>query len=312
MRPVVLAFMLLLVGCKAPIPTPGSTPAQPAAINCLSLGNDSGRALPSAADIAALARGAAPPTAATPAAVPSYFLHVPSHAPTDRPIQVLVALHGFGGQGQAFAEQFLSVADANQWLLVGPTLRYTSLADPAVTRDEDLQAAQDLMAILGDVPQRSGLAVRDRVLLVGFSRGGSMAERFALLHPELVQAVAALSGGAYTVPQNCVTQNGTVESLPMPLGTGDLQNLTGYPLRADAFRHIPFWLSVGADDIQPVPSTYDNMLGQTRVDRGAALQEALAAFGAQSHFTVFPGIGHAVSNEMVSSSSAFLAAATGG
>jgi pimeloyl-ACP methyl ester carboxylesterase len=93
-----------------------------------------------------------------------------------------------------------------------------------------------------------------------FSRGGSMAERFALLHPELVQAVAALSGGAYTVPQNCITQNGTIQLLPLPLGTADLQNLVGYPLR----------------------------------------------------FTVLPGIGHAVSDDMVRSSSMYLAAASGG
>ena len=312
MRLVLLAAMLVLVGCNVRMAAPGSTPAPPAATDCLSLGSDSGRSLPPAADIAALTSGAVPPAASAPAAVPNYFLHVPPNAPSDRPIQVLLALHGFGGQGQDFAQQFVSVADANQWIVVAPTLNYTSLTDAAATRADDLRITQDLMAILTDVPQRSGLAVRDRVLLVGFSRGGSMAERFALLHPELVQAVAALSGGAYTVPQNCVAQNGTVESLPLPLGTADLQNLAGFPLSAEAFRQIPFWLSVGSQDVQPVPSTYDNVLGQTRVDRGAALQQALVAFGAQSQFTVFPGLGHVVSDAMVSSSSAFLAAAAGG
>jgi len=237
---------------------------------------------------------------------------VPPNEPTDQPVQVLVALHGFGGQGQAFANQFLSVADANQWVLVAPTLNYASLTDPAATRADDLRITRELMAMLADLPQRSGLSVRDRVLLLGFSRGGSMAERFALLHPELVVAVAALSGGAYTVPQNCVTQNGVVESLPLPLGTADLENLAGFSLDAEAFRRVPFWLSVGSEDTQPLTASYDNVLGQTRVERGAALQQALTAFGAQSQFTVFPGVGHAVSDAMVSSSSAFLAAATGG
>jgi pimeloyl-ACP methyl ester carboxylesterase len=83
-----------------------------------------------------------------------------------------------------------------------------------------------------------------------FSRGGSMVERFALLHPELVEAVAALSGGAYTVPQTCVAQNGLVEPPPLSLGTANLQALVGYPLDAVALRRIPFWRSEGAHDIQ--------------------------------------------------------------
>ena len=181
-------------------------------------------------------------------------------------------------------------------------MNYTSLTDLVATRADDLRISQELMAILTDVPQRSGLVVNDRVLLVGFSRGGSMAERFALLHPDLVQAVAALSGGAYTVPQDCVTQDGTVESLPLPLGTADLQNVAGFPLSADAFRRIPFWLSVGSQDVQPVPSAYDNVLGQTRVARGAALQQALVAFGVQSAIHGLPRDrtrGHRCNGELV-------------
>jgi pimeloyl-ACP methyl ester carboxylesterase len=239
--------------------------------------------------------------------VPPYFWHVPPNAPTDRPVPVLIVLHGFGGQGQAFAQQFLPLADANNWLLVGPTFTYSSLTDPALTVSDDLAVAQQLLAIFADVPRRSGLTVQNRALLLGFSRGASMVERFALLHPDLVLAVAALSGGAYTVPQSCITQNGGLEPLPLPLGTADLQNRAGYPLDVQALRRVPFWLSVGAQDIQPVPSSYDNVLGQTRVERGAALQQALGAFSVQSQFTVFPGIGHAVSDAMVRGSSTFLA-----
>ena len=112
------------------------------------------------------------------------------------PLQVLIVLHGFGGQGEAFAQQFVSVADANNWLIIGPTFNYTSLTDPTATVSDDLRVTQELLAVLADVPQRSGRAVQPRALLMGFSRGASMVERFALLHPELVLAVAALSGGA--------------------------------------------------------------------------------------------------------------------
>jgi hypothetical protein len=61
----------------------------------------------------------------------------------------------------------------------------------------------------------------------------------------------------------------------MPRRSGlTVQNRAGYPLDVPAMRRVPFWLSVGAQDIQPVPSSYDNVLGQTRVERGAALQQA--------------------------------------
>lgn len=305
MRLALLVLVLLPISCNPRMPLAGSAPTQPEATSCLEVGADSGRSLPSAADVAALT--VTPPPASAPGSLPNYFLHVPPNAPTDHPLQLLLVLHGFGGQGQDFSAQFLPAADANQWLVVAPTLNYTSLSDAAQTRDDDLQIAQQLTAIIADVPQRSGVAVRGRVLVLGFSRGGSMAERFALLHPELVQAVAALSGGAYTVPQPCATQNGTVQSLPLPLGTADFQREAGYGFDADTFRRIPFWLSVGSDDTQPVPSMYDDVLGQTRVARGAAMQQALLVFGVQSQFTVFPGIGHAVSDAMVSAATGFLA-----
>ena len=114
------------------------------------------------------------------------------------------------------------------------------------------------------------------------------------------------------MPQSCITQNDVLEPLPLPLGTADLQNRAGLPLDAQALRRIPFWLSVAAQDIQPVPSAYDNVLGQTRVDRGSALQQALDAFSVPSQLTVFPGIGHAVSDAMVRDASIFLAESAAG
>ena len=115
MRTLLVFLMLLLAGCSGLVPGVGPVPitAQTATSDCLNLGSDSGMSLPTPAEVTALTSGPASPAATAQSAVPGYFLHVPPNAPTDRPLQVLIVLHGFGGQGEAFAQQFLSVADAS-------------------------------------------------------------------------------------------------------------------------------------------------------------------------------------------------------
>jgi len=254
-------------------------------------------------------------SAPTPATADSgnapYTLYIPPKHPSG-PLWVLVTLHGFGENGVAFSKPFQQIADTNGWVLVSPTFDYTSLEDPLKTRTDDIRFAQDLSQILTQLPQQTGLKLQSRALILGFSRGGSMAERFALIHPEQVQAVAALSGGAYTLPQPCLVKDGHSEPLPLPLGTADIQTWTGHPLDTAAFKRIPFWLSVGADDDQAryLPSQYDVMIGDTRVQRGFALQRALNNFGVSAQFTIFPGLAHVLNPAVITQSTAFLAAAT--
>jgi len=249
-----------------------------------------------------------PPADAKPGQ-PSYFLRLPAPLP-DGPLWVLAVLHGFGERGSEFSRNFVQLADANHWILIAPTFVYTDLNNPIDTRTDDMRFATELSEILRDVPRRTGLATHARALLLGFSRGGSTVERFALIHPEQVQAVAALSGGAYTLPQACVEKNGKTEALPLPLGTADIATWTRHPFDAAGFKRIPFWLSVGANDNQPkyLPSTYDVMIGQSRLARGQTLERALIGFGVPDvHLTVYPGVNHKVTPPMVRDAGEFLA-----
>ncbi len=157
------------------------------------------------------------------------------------------------------------------------------------------------------------MPVRPRVLLLGFSRGASMAERFALAHPERVAGVAALSGGAYTLPQPCMEKDGASRDLPMPLGTADLSRWLGHQQDPSDFRQLPFWLSVGADDDRAtqLPSAYDASVGTTRVARGETFSRVLRGLGMQTvQFTMYPHTGHTVTPEMVQDATAFLARAS--
>lgn len=337
-----LAALLLLSACAAPgaSPAPASSPVQGSpstsaaptfnASSCRVTWNDPALTLPSASEVAELQRTAPREAAAhvsgspRPAVIsspartrpqpgrPSYFLHVPPSHPKS-PLWVLVTLHGFGEHGHPFGKPFVSVANAHHWILVSPTFAYRSLSSPLQTRTDDIRFTAELSAILKDVPARTGLAVHRHALLLGFSRGGSMVERFSLLHPNQVQAVAALSGGAYTLPQPCLERHGKIEPLPLPLGTADVKVWTGQPFKAAAFRRIPFWLSVGADDNQAkyLPSTYDIMIGKSRVQRGQVLDRALLGFGLTDvRLIIFPNTAHRLTEPMISGATRFLAQAS--
>ncbi|MHB1133289.1 MAG: alpha/beta fold hydrolase, partial [Chloroflexota bacterium] len=123
------------------------------------------------------------------------LLHLPAGTTGREPLPVLVALHGYGGNGEAFSRPLLEATDRLGWAVVAPTIAYGDWHDPeAVCRDarDDLPG---LRAVLEDLPRRTGLRLEPRALLYGFSRGAQYAHRFALAYPEKVAGVAAMGAG---------------------------------------------------------------------------------------------------------------------
>src|SRR5215210_6708082 len=59
-----------------------------------------------------------------PAAIPNVYVHTPRDLDRGHPIQVLLTLHGMGGNGEQFGSQFIAESDRNGWLLVSPTIAY--------------------------------------------------------------------------------------------------------------------------------------------------------------------------------------------
>src|SRR5690349_10134525 len=65
--------------------------------------------------------------------VQDVFVHLPNGATPDQitePLQVVVALHGMGGNGADFGNSLVSQADAHGWLLVAPTINYGDWTNP--------------------------------------------------------------------------------------------------------------------------------------------------------------------------------------
>jgi pimeloyl-ACP methyl ester carboxylesterase len=252
----------------------------------------------------------APNPAPGPVGPPRYFLYVPPSLPAGAPARLLLVLHGIGGNGPDIARVFEPVAQEHGWIVAAPTFVYGDWRSPAAVRGEDVRLDRQLSALLDDVPWRSGHPLRGRLLLAGFSRGAQLADRFALFHPERVAAVASLSAGTYTLPEDSADLDGDGEpdDLPLPFGTSDMTQWVGHALDANDLRRVHFLVCVGGDDTNPadLPRQWDPLLGSTRVSRAYVFEHALELLRVPAQLTVFPGAKHQLTAAMAVSAGTFL------
>jgi pimeloyl-ACP methyl ester carboxylesterase len=243
------------------------------------------------------------PLAGTP--IRSMFVRPPQRPmPTQAPIQVLVVLHGMGGNGPDFSRDLYDKADTYGWLIVAPTIDYGDWTNPNVVAQEDPSLIQALNDYLDGLPQRAGVPVRHLVLLLGHSRGAQLAHRFAEFRPDRVLAVAALSAGTYTMPSAVGPGGG----LNFPFGLRDMDHYAGHAFDPQRFDNVAFWVGVGGQDNNPgdVPRQWDSIEGATRLQRARAFESAVRELGATTQLRVFNDARHEVTGEMRSAACDFL------
>jgi pimeloyl-ACP methyl ester carboxylesterase len=243
-----------------------------------------------------------------PSGVPSVYLHLPKDLPIGAPLQVLVALHGMGGNGEQFAANLLRDADRNHWLIVAPSIAYGDWTDPAQVAREDPRLIRWLAGYLDHLAEYVGLPVKPRVLLLGHSRGAQLAHRFAFFEPQRVLAVAALAAGTYTLPLERSAQGSLMR---FPFGMADLDVITGHAFsRTMLIEDTDFWLGVGTEDNNPadLPRAWDQYLGTNRMQRARIFQAVMHELGARTVLVAFRGERHALSADMAASACSFLRA----
>ncbi|CAA9579655.1 MAG: hypothetical protein AVDCRST_MAG88-3174, partial [uncultured Thermomicrobiales bacterium] len=170
---------------------------------------------------------------------PDAFIYVPSNATAQQPVQVLVAMHGMGGNGTTFCQDLLATAERNGWVVVAPTFRYQDYKNPALVLQDDTTFLPRLAGMLDRLPGQIGLLTRQKVLLYGHSRGGQAVHRFATFYPERTLGVAALSAGSYTLPLQTMLVGGRSETLAMPYGVADMRRHLSREFNYEAFKRIP-------------------------------------------------------------------------
>src|SRR3989442_12691562 len=105
----------------------------------------------------------------------SVFVRAPRGALPGKPVQVLVALHGMGGNGEDFSKDLVEQADRYGWLIVAPSIDYGDWTKPDAIAREDPILIRALVDYLDQLPQQNGLQVRRLVLVLGHSRGAQLA-----------------------------------------------------------------------------------------------------------------------------------------
>jgi poly(3-hydroxybutyrate) depolymerase len=238
--------------------------------------------------------------------VQNVYVRMPQ-ASNQQPLQVVIALHGMGGNGQDFAAPLAAQADQNNWIVVAPTISYGDWTDPAQISHEDPALIAWLSDYVAHLSERLGVATEPRVLLFGHSRGAQLSLRFTELHPEQVTAVAAVSAGTYTLPMALDSHGAEMD---FPFGLADIASDDGgVPFDADEFADVPIWIGVGGDDtnVGDVPHAWDAYIGSNRVERARTFTRALQLLGADVSLTVFPGAQHGMTDEMRNSALSALA-----
>jgi hypothetical protein len=248
--------------------------------------------------------------AASNEAIPSYQLYLPSNAAARSAsggLRVLVTIHGMGGDGTTSATPLLGQADRNGWIVLAPTFSWGDWRDPEAVKRDGTTFLPQLKTLIESLPGRTGLQIRPRALMYGFSRGCQAAHRFASFYPESTLAVASLSCGTYTLPYT-VMPDGRDLSPAFPFGLADLERYTGRSLDVPALRRVGFLVGVGARDDQAadLPRQWDPYIGTTRLERAWSYHWALSDLGVRSQMAVFPDATHAETEQMRIAAMAFL------
>ena len=92
--------------------------------------------------------------------------------------------------------------------------------------------------------------VNDKIFLNGYSSSGVFAQRFALLHPEVVDT-ACIGGASGSIPV-------PIEDLSYPLGIADYEELTGRSFDMKSYQQIKFRYYVGSlEDTRKTSERFD-------------------------------------------------------
>jgi pimeloyl-ACP methyl ester carboxylesterase len=228
---------------------------------------------------------------------PHYSLYIPPSAPEYAMLPILVVLHDLNEEAEEFGAPLLGMAQRDGWLLVAPRLDYhADFRDPSVVAAESPRILTGVRDVVSELATNTGLRLRRRVALIGSGRGAPLAQRYAMIYPGEVRAVALFGGGGYTAPP----RDGPIPDADFPIGIRGLSERFGRTVTRDGLGSVPYWIGVGSNDVRTEDTSraWDAEFGVTRVDRAAALTRYLRAAGAEVSFSQFDGVDHAMTDSV--------------
>ncbi len=166
-----------------------------------------------------------------------------------------------------------------------------------------------LIAMIDDARERlrsDELKIDKKVLITGFSASGMFANRFVFLHPERVKAAAIGSPGGWAIAPTAIFKE---KPLRYPIGSGDIEKVSGEKFRIEKLRKVPLFIFLGAEDDNDsviYGDSYEEadkdlifeLFGKTPVERWATSERLYKDAGLDAEFRLYPGVKHTINSEM--------------
>ena len=162
--------------------------------------------------------------------------------------------------------------------------------------------------------RHNNVKVKEKVFMNGFSASGTFANRFAILHPTVVRAVA--TGGINSIP-TFPTERWDNATLRYPVGIADVKEIAGIEFDKKAYKRVSQYIYMGAlddNDTVPYQEAYDavdaelvkSLIGAEMMpDRWRVSQSIYKTLEIPAQFVTYENIGHQIKSEMIDDIVAF-------
>ena len=168
--------------------------------------------------------------------------------------------------------------------------------------------------------RHNGIKVNERIFMNGFSASGTFTNRFTILHPTVVRAVA--TGGINCIP-TFPTDHWNETTMRYPVGISDVKEIAGVDFDQAAYEKVSQYIYMGAlDDNDTVPyrDAYDevdaelvkSLIGAEMMpDRWDMSQSIYRTLGIPAQFVTYENTSHETNPEMRDDIAAFFKANAG-
>lgn len=176
--------------------------------------------------------------------------------------------------------------------------------DAAIAEGEIKRLDLQLIAMINDARERLkvyGIELQDKVFLTGFSASGTLVNRFALIHPEIIKGYACGGiNGILMLPMDKIKR----DKLLYPIGTFDFNRLFKKDFQLNEFIKIPQYIFMGEKDNNDAVQYNDGyndddrkiiykLLGKRMMpDRWNYCQEIYHSYYVNAIFKTYIDIGH--------------------
>ena len=191
------------------------------------------------------------------------------------------------------------------WLISVQSLtRNAMLTNVETLKRIDLQVIA-MIEDAGEKLRNKGIKNTGKAIMFGFSSSGSFANRFTILHPELVEMeIAGAPGGWYTLP--LASYKGT--SLRYQVGIADIEEIAGRSFNKESFSKIPKFFFVGSedkDDAVPYLDSYTyedritimELFGKDHLKRYKTIEKIFKENKINHRFKFYKDTGHEISDK---------------